>query len=71
MWPENWLPVEVFMGMGTQWCVGLQGLIGLRYEALPVVMHTVGVPAEQQPAVHEAVMDMEQEFLRLVRAARR
>jgi hypothetical protein len=71
VWPENWLALQVFIRMGTQWNVSMAGPIGLRYEALPLVMRTVCVPQADQADVHEAVMDMEQETLRLAREARR
>ncbi len=43
VWPEGWHALQVFLAMETQWNVaatfehGLR-LVGLRYEALPVVL---------------------------------
>lgn len=39
VWPDAWAAVELFDALGSQWQVAPSGqLIGLRYEALPVVM---------------------------------
>lgn len=44
--------VEVFADMLSQWNVGPGGVIGLRYEALPVVLDLRGIPpAERADAV--------------------
>lgn len=51
IWPENWQAVMVFAAMGTQWTVGNAGVIGLRYESLPVVMRHLGVPPPARAGV--------------------
>lgn len=38
-WPENWSAVMLFADLSTQWNVGMNGPIGLRYEAIPAVLH--------------------------------
>lgn len=54
----------------TQWNVGMAGVIGLRYEALPVVMRAVGVPRSMWGEVLLDVQTMEMECLRLMRERR-
>lgn len=34
VWPENWLPKEVFSETGSQWRVGAAGPTGLDYNVL-------------------------------------
>jgi hypothetical protein len=33
VWEENWEAVEMFLRLQTQWRVGMNGLIGLDYQA--------------------------------------
>ena len=37
VWPENWLAVEVFASLLTQWRVGMAGMVGLDYGVLPTM----------------------------------
>lgn len=59
VWPDNLLAVNVFIAMGTQWRISANGATGLDYNALPVVMKMVGIPARDRPAVFEDVRVME------------
>lgn len=61
VWPENATIVEVFQAVGeTQWARGPDGRpVGLRYEALPVVMDFLDVPAGERREVFEGVRVME------------
>ena len=34
VWEENWLSVEIFLKMQTQWNVTMGGYVGLKYEVL-------------------------------------
>lgn len=43
VWPENWTAVTVLLDMQTQWNIGMGGPVGLRYEALPVVLAARGI----------------------------
>jgi hypothetical protein len=43
LWPENFEAMRVFMAMATQWRVGMSGVIGLDYCALPVVEKRLGL----------------------------
>jgi hypothetical protein len=45
IWPENANAATVFEAMSTQWTAGFSGAIGMRYEALPVVLRLIGIPA--------------------------
>lgn len=58
-WPENEQTIKAFIGMGTQWNVGLSGVIGLRYEALPIVMRLIGVPSAERGNVFAGLRIME------------
>lgn len=33
VWPENWLAIDLFCTLGTQWRVGMSGPTGLDYTA--------------------------------------
>lgn len=63
VWPEHWDAVRVFAAMGTQWNVGMGGPVGMRYEALQVVLDMHEVPAGERPHVFECVRVMESEAL--------
>jgi hypothetical protein len=43
VWPCCEEAVAVFFGMATQWRVGMAGAVGLVYEALPVVLRSLGI----------------------------
>lgn len=45
LWPENYRPVLLARGMGTQWRVGNNGLLGFDYAALPVVEDRIAAQA--------------------------
>ena len=67
VWPENWLALMVFRRMGTQWVVGgMGGVVGLRYEALPMVMKVAGVPRSEWQEVFDGVQTMERRALSLL-----
>lgn len=70
VWEENWSAFCVFAGMQTQWNVSWSGLVGLRYEALPLVLQAEGVPPDTWPEVIAGVQSMESEFLRRSRNRR-
>jgi hypothetical protein len=59
VWPENETTVRVFIAMGTQWNVGMSGVIGLRYESLPVVIDLCRVPADDRARVFAGLRTME------------
>lgn len=63
LWAENVETVEVFAEMCTQWNVGPAGVVGLRYEALPVVFDLRGTPPASRPAIAAGVRVMERAAL--------
>jgi hypothetical protein len=65
-WPDNWLPLQVFKTMDTQWNVGQNAVIGLRYEALPVVMDVMGVKKKARAGMLQSLRIMEQEALQVL-----
>lgn len=49
IWPETAHAAPVFADLLTQWNVaGMGGLIGLRYEALPMIFDLHGIPASDR-----------------------
>ena len=46
LWPDTALVVEVFMSMGTQWRIGMNGATGLDYSALPFVLRASNVKSK-------------------------
>lgn len=67
IWEENIMAVRIFGDMLTQWNAGPSGLVGLRYESLPVVMRYRGVPAAERAGVFDAVRVMERAALETIR----
>lgn len=47
VWPENWQIMLVFIDMLSQWNVGMNGVIGLRYEAMPMVLQVHGIKPDR------------------------
>jgi len=65
IWPEHWTAVQAFIRLGTQWQVGMGGPIGLRYEAIPVVLGMMRVPRGEWPQAFDGLRVMEGEALRV------
>lgn len=65
IWPDNVPPVRVFMGAATQWNVGMAGRLGLRYEALPMLMRYCDVSVAEEARVFAGVQVLEAELLRI------
>lgn len=59
IWPDNWPIKQIFCAMLSQWNVGMNGVIGLRYEALPMVLEIHGIEAEQKREVFDGLRVME------------
>lgn len=59
VWPDNWVAVNTFVALSTQWRVGVAGPTGLDYGALPEVMRMTAVPRSDWPDVFECVRIME------------
>lgn len=60
IWPENVETVTVFQHMTTQWQVApAGGLVGMRYEALPMVCAALKVPRARRSVVLFGIRLME------------
>lgn len=62
-WPDNWVPFQVFAALSTQWNVGPHRAIGLRYEAIPVVLQMGGVEEKEHAQILQDLRVMEREAL--------
>lgn len=67
VYPDNWPVVRLFADMSTQWRVGMSGLVGLDYAALPVVMDLRGVAAADRGEVFDGLRVMESAALEELR----
>ncbi len=63
IWPDNWLAVEVFISMGTQWRTGMAGPTGLDYGVLRDVMALRRVPRSEHSELFDWLRLMEGEAL--------
>lgn len=57
----------MFAALGTQWNVGMSGAVGLRYEAIPVVLDEFGVKRKERAELMQALRIMENEALQVLR----
>lgn len=70
MWPDNLTAVNVFVRMSTQWRVGgMGGVIGLVYEALPVVAQGEFM-SDEWPDTFESIRILEEATLEIMRSKR-
>ena len=67
VWPDNWASVQVFASLSTQWNVGPGGVVGLRYESMPVVRECFGIGADEWPEVFHNLRVMEAAAVELLR----
>lgn len=64
-YPDNWLPLQVLLALGTQWRMAASGYVsGLHYEVLPGVLDMMGVRPAQRADVFWALGHMESEAKR-------
>ncbi len=70
MWPENWVPKNVAVRMMSQLNVGMAGVVGMRYEALPAVLHAMRVPHDDELDVLDALREIEAEVRTLINGRR-
>lgn len=68
VWPDTQKAIGLFIAMRTQWRVGMSGLIGLDYCALPTVFRMQAIQRAEQPAAFDDLRLMEVETLNLVHA---
>ena len=62
--------MEVAVRMESQLNVGMNGVVGMRYEALPVVLDVLQVPAGDRLDVFDGFRVVEGEIVRLVNEKR-
>lgn len=67
VWPDNWTSVQVFGALSTQWNVGPGGVIGLRYEAMPMVRDCFGISNDDWPEIFHDIRVMESAAVDLLR----
>lgn len=67
VWPENYLSLQVFEAMGTQWRVGISGPTGLDYTVLPIVMRQMQVPKKERRQLFDDIRVMEGAALKVMR----
>jgi hypothetical protein len=65
-WPDNWLACQVFEALATQWNVGAGGVIGLRYESMPVIFDAFGIKKKQRSEMVYLMRLMENEALQVI-----
>lgn len=71
VWPENWPAVELFGALQTQWTVAPSGsLVGLRYEALPLLFSLHGLRRRQRRQIFEDLRTMETAVLNALQERR-
>lgn len=68
VWPDNVAAVNLLIRMGTQWRVGMAGLIGLDYSALPAVLRLSGAPRSDWTGLFDDLQVLEGAALEQVRA---
>lgn len=59
VWQDNWQTLQVFADLMSQWNVGMNGVIGLRYEALPLVFELHNIKRKQQREIFDGLRVME------------
>jgi hypothetical protein len=65
IWPENWMPFQIFKRLGTQWVVGPGGPVGLNYSSILIVFDIFGVVKKKEKEdVFDALRVLESEALR-------
>lgn len=70
VWPENWSAMQVAVRMVSQLNVGFGGIVGLRYEALPVMFRALRIKQADQLDAIDALRVIESEYVRLLNERR-
>lgn len=70
VWPDNWAVMEVAVRMLSQLNVGMAGVVGMRYEALPVIFDVLEVPQAERRCVLDGLRVVEGEVVRLINEKR-
>ncbi len=69
VWPENWLALQVFSMVRTQWRVAMGGPTGLDYAPLPFVFDTLNVGKKKRLDTLWAVQQLEAAALNVMSEA--
>lgn len=64
LWPENVLSWNLFMAVSTQWIAGGNGVIGLNYPGVEVVMRKWRIKRQDEQKVFSEIQVMERATLR-------
>lgn len=67
VWPDNWLPWSVFRWLDTQWCIGVNGATGLRYEVFPEARLRFGIAPDKWPDLCDDLQALEAAALEQMR----
>lgn len=66
IYPCNWITLEVFIDLQTQWRTGMAGATGLDYSALPAVMDLRGIiKLKDRKRIFSGIRIMESAVLKL------
>lgn len=65
-WPENWQTLLIFDAMGTQWLANGGVVVGLRYEAIAIVLDAFGVEKKARGEMFHLLRIMEYEALQVM-----
>ena len=65
-WPENWLALQIFSALGTQWNVAYGGYVGLRYEAMPPIFEAYSIRKKKRAEIFASLRIMENEALSVI-----
>ena len=69
VWPENWLPFQVFHRMGNRWLHGMNGPTCLDLSCFHLFTQRCNVKKKDRDAVFDAVLTLESEALRVMAKA--
>ena len=64
-WPDNWVALQVFSALSTQWNVGAGGPVGLRYEAIPLIFEAFSIKKKARAELIYLLRIMENEALQV------
>lgn len=67
VYPEHWEAMQVADAMMTQLNVGMGGVVGWRFEALPTVCRLLAIPLATQRRIFADVRSLEQMVVGLIR----
>lgn len=59
VWPECWPAFELFARLRTQWTVGMNGLCGLRYEAVYPLLDRMHLSPSEWEQMFSDLQEME------------